>query len=217
MVSDASQFKVACKWLENSEQQVWSFTLSNIESDQSSGERELMALLKCLQHFLATNPGKLYGTNFIWATDSENLVAFINKGSPKWTIQQKVFEIYVICKSLSCTIESLHLLREDERIQQADHLSKVKDSDNWSIDAHSFNDLNAQFHFDIDVFADCNNARVPCFISKYYEQSAWAVDAFSVNWPGMAWLCPPTKMLKRVAKRIRSSKCKGILLVPMWP
>jgi len=33
----------------------------------------------------------------------------------------------------------------------------------------------------------------------------------------MSWVCPPVSLLQRVAKRIRNSKCQGILVVPDWP
>jgi len=217
MASDASDFKVACKWLEKSENQVWTFTLSDLEAGCSSGERELLAVLKCLRHFYVSNPASVEGLNFIWATDSENLVSFINKGSPRWYLQRKIFEIYLLCKKLKCTIEPLHLLREDDRIKQLDDLSKYRDSDNWSIDDRSFTALHNEFHFETDVFADANNARVKRFLTKNFELGAYAVDAFSNPWPGMCWLCPPTSLLKRVAKRIRQSRCKGILLLPVWP
>jgi len=217
MASDASNFKVACKWLEKDKNKVWTFTLSELEAGCSSGERELLAVLKCLRHFQMTNPTLVEGLNFIWATDSENLVSFINKGSPKWYLQRKIFEIYQLCKSLKCTLEPLHLLREDERIKQVDGLSKYRDTDNWSIDAKSFEDLHKEFGFDTDAFADSNNARIRRFISKNFEPGSYAVDAFSNPWPGMVWVCPPTSLLKRVAKRIRLSPCKGVVLVPVWP
>jgi len=145
------------------------------------------------------------------------LVSFLNKGSPKPHIQEKVFEIYKLCVKLDCSIEPLHLLRTDERIQQVDHLSKIKDTDNWSIDAFSFEKLKSEFQLNTDVFADAKNARLKRFISKFYEQGTYAVDAFAVEWPGTSWVCPPTKLLVRTAKRIRNSKCKGVILVPMWP
>jgi len=215
MVSDASNFKVACKWLE-AQNGTWTFSLSQEEMRSSSGNRELLAVLKCLRHFdFSLAPVK--GVNFIWATDSENLVSFLSKGSPKKHIQEKVFEIYQLCVKLDCTIEPLHLLRTDERIQQVDHLSKIKDTDNWSIDAFSFEKLKSEFQLNLDVFADAKNARLERFISKFYEQGAYAVDAFSVEWPGNCWVCPPTKLLLRTVKRIKNSKCKGIILVPMWP
>jgi len=213
--SDASEFKVACKWLEGQIQEDFSFTLSKPEQLTSSGERELLAMLKAIRHF---NEGlHITGVNFIWVTDSENLVAFINKGSPKPHIHEKITEIYALCYSMGCTIEPVHLLRTDERIVAVDELSKIRDTDNWSIDDNSFQILNKQFDLYSDIFADSLNKKLPVFISKYYEKGCYGVDAFACDWPGVAFCCPPTTLLARVAKRIRSSKCQGIIVFPDWP
>jgi len=81
VASDASDFKVACKWLDGAFEGDICFTLTEGEERTSSGERELLAMLKSLRHFKEVLG--LMNTNFIWATDSENLVSFITKGSPK--------------------------------------------------------------------------------------------------------------------------------------
>jgi len=51
VVSDASDFKVSCKWLEGNLDNALSFTLTDAERKTSSGERELLALLKAFRHF----------------------------------------------------------------------------------------------------------------------------------------------------------------------
>jgi len=215
VISDASDFKVSCKWLEGPCKDSLSFTLSSTEQCYSSGERELLAMLKSLRHFHAFL--QLHGVNFLWATDSENLVSFIEKGSSKQRIHDKVVEIYSLCHIMNCTIEPIHLLRVDERIQAVDHLSKVRDSDNWSIDDFSFQKFHKIYDFTIDVFADATNNRLPLFISKNFELGCYAVDAFASEWPGIAWVCPPTTLLSRVATRIKNSYCEGLVLVPDWP
>jgi len=215
LASDASGFKVSCQWLEGPYEGNISFTLSASEQEYSSGERELLAILKSFRHF--KHVLKLKNLNFLWATDSENVVSFITKGSPKESIHQKVTEIYAICHEIGCTLEPVHLLRSDPRIEEVDALSKLQDTDNWSIDDHSFQSLKEQFQLTIDVFADFSNKKLPNFISKYYEQGSYGVDAFACVWPGVAYVCPPTSLLVRVANRIRKSKCKGILILPNWP
>lgn len=215
VASDASEFKVSCQWLEGPEQGNLSFTLDAEEKICSSGERELLAMLKSLRHFHYVL--NLTNLNFIWATDSENLVSFIMKGSPKIPIHLKVVEIYNLCHKMNCTIEPVHLLRTDERIVEVDDLSKIRDTDNWSIDDHSFQELKEQFQLTCDVFADCSNKKLPIFIGKYYEEGCWGVDAFSCKWPGISYVCPPTKLLVRTANRIRKSKCQGIIIFPNWP
>jgi len=215
VISDASDFKVSCKWLEGPSRDSLSFSLSSTEQCYSSGERELLAMLKSLRHFHFSM--QLKNINLIWATDSENLVSFIEKGSSKQRIHDKITDVYTLCHVMNCTIEPVHLLRVDERIQQVDHLSKVRDSDNWSIDDFSFQKFHKLYAFTIDVFADAANKRLPMFISKNFELGCFAVDAFASEWPGVAWVCPPTNQLSRVAARIRKSKCEGLVLVPDWP
>lgn len=215
VASDASDFKVACQWLEGPVRGQLDFTLSEKEMATSSGERELLAMLKSVKHFKEVLD--LKNVNFIWATDSENLVSFVTKGSPKPHIHAHVVKIYQLCSQMKCTIDPVHLRRTDCRIQDVDLLSKVKDTDNWSIDTFSFNQLHQEFSLTLDVFADSNNKKLPLFMSKNYEEGTLAVDAFSSPWQGMVWLCPPTKLLARVAKRVRQSQCKGLVLLPNWP
>jgi len=189
VVSDASDFKVACKWLEGPHEGDISFTLTSSERCVSSGQRELLAMLKSLHHFKEVL--HLTNTNFIWATDSENLVTFIKKGSPKEQIHALIMEVYQLCHEMKCTIEPVHLRRSDDRIMEVDELSKVKDTDNWSIDTFSFNQLRDEFGLTLDVFADAGNKRLPAFMSKNFESGTMAVDAFSAPWHGVVWLCPP--------------------------
>jgi len=215
-VSDASAFKVACQFLESDlGEKAFTFLLSEDERSSSSGERELLAMLKALRHI---HNVKLFTLrNIIWVTDNENLVSFIKKGSSKRSIQLKVVEIISICHQLRCTLEPVHLLRKDDRIVQVDELSKQRDTDNWSVDPMCFKKLDDDFHFEIDVFADEFNTKTSKFISRFYTPEAFAVDAFSHDWEGMAWVCPPVSLLSRAAKRISSSQCQGIIVVPDWP
>jgi len=69
----------------------------------------------------------------------------------------------------------------------------------------------------VDLFADFWNKKVNIFVSKCYHPESFAVDAFSIPWVGMAWVCPPTSLLLKVIRKIRSSPCQGLLIVPNWP
>ncbi len=216
IVSDASSIKAAVKWLQGAQTGTsWVFQFSPEEQLRSSGERELLAVHKVLQQSMTDRC--LERTNVLWATDSENLVVFLEKGSPKPSIQSLVFEILRMCTSLQCHLQPLHLLRSDERIRQVDYLSKLPDTDNWSVDNKSFEDFHMDFHFEVDLFADDQNKKVIKFVSKCYHKDALAVDAFSIDWNFMAWVCPPVSLLLRVIQRIRTSNCQGLLIAPNWP
>ena len=176
--------------------------------------RELLAIKKTLLQF---QHDQVADRNILWLTDSENVVSFLHKGSHKPHIQKLVFECLVLARGINCNLEPLHLLREDPRIQMADTGSKVRDTDNWSIDQLTFDSFDNDFGFDIDLFADANNKRVPRYVSKFYDEHAVATDAFSIPWVGMCWICPPASALIRIARRITSSKCQGLVIVPNWP
>ncbi len=215
-VSDASSFKAAVKWLEGAQQgSVVTFLFDESETCMSSGERELLAMHKLLR--VANFQHQFRNAHILWLTDSTNLVSFVNKGSPVPSIQRKIFDIFVNLTKLGCQLTPIHVTREDERIRQVDHLSKVLDTDNWSVDGHTFTKFHEQFGFDIDLFADFCNKKVEKFASKFFHDAAEAVDAFSIPWKGMLWVCPPTSLIPKVVKRIGNSKCKGLLIVPNWP
>lgn len=219
MVSDASETKIFAYSLSDdcNHQFSVSISLSGEERKLSSGHRELLAVLKTLQTWKATR----CSTNMkvFWITDSTNVVAFINKGSNKAHIQKSIFEIVLLMRDLDLEIVPIHLKREDPRVQLADQGSKRKDSDNWSIDNKSFKELHEVFHFEFDLFADSYNRKMKNYASLYYDPNSKLIDAFSANWGdlGMLWICPPIKDLIRVAKRIRSTSCRGVVIIPIWP
>ncbi len=216
IVSDSSDTKAVVKWLEGPlEGSTKIFQLDPNEMVSSSGRRELLAIHRLLQDPDARK--YLAESNILWLTDSTNVVAFLTKGSPKAEIQNLIFDILKISSDIKCNISPCHLFREDERIKEVDFLTKIKDSDNWSVDMLSFKSFDDDFHFELDLFADQKNRKTVSFVSKYYHPDCKAVDAFTTEWKGMCWICPPTSLICQVIKRIKSSKCQGLLIVPDWP
>lgn len=217
IVSDASETKVFVYDLINNGETILSVNLSHDEKSLSSGHRELLAIQKTLEHWTVTNYPR--GLKLFWITDSENVVSFINKGSNKPHVQRAIFKTLLLSRQLDIKIIPIHLRRSDPRIQLADLGSKTKNTDNWSMDNTNFSALNEIFHFDFDLFADSLNKKVPRFASLFFEEGCEFVDAFSMNWAnlGMLWVCPPINDLIQVARRIRSSQCKGVVMFPVWP
>jgi len=139
-----------------------------------------------MQHY-----GNFTGKSILWGIDSTNVVAFMEKGSAKPTIQKIVFDIVKLLHEENNTIKVFHLFREDPRIQLVDGLSKARDTDNWSIDFDNFHALHLQFRFSVDLFADKFNTRLTRFVCPYYCAEAIAMDAFTVPWTNMVWICSP--------------------------
>lgn len=218
--SDASSFKVAIMDLtkSNSIDSKLNFQLTKTEASKSSGYRELLAVQKAIRHWSETNPSSFKRQFIYWATDSTNLVSFLTKGSSKKDIQEIVFDIYKRLHDIKSEIIPIHLRRQDERVTEADAISKTLNSDDWSIDVLSFDCIQQEFNLEIDLFTSEINARLPKFFSEFYHEKSLGVEAFSHVWDiGSLWICPPIKLLPNVAKRIRSCNCEGVVILPNWP
>ena len=92
--------------------------LSQEERKYSSGQRELLTVLKVLQTeetFFKT----LRHETLIWLTDSTNLVSFLTKGSMKMSIQGQILEVFRLLSLYQIRVVPVHLKRSDYRIQWA--------------------------------------------------------------------------------------------------
>jgi hypothetical protein len=123
-----------------------------------------------------------------------------------------------LARKLHLEIRPIHLRREDPRIQEADAGSKSGDSDEWSIDSVSFEQLEERFGpFTVDLFANEANHRVKKFYAQFFATTAAGVEAFSQDWSEeRAWVCPPVKHLIGVIRKIRLDKMSGVLVTPDW-
>jgi len=215
IVSDASEVKAVAYSLTNNNKMELSYKFNDEQQGWSSSARETLAVLKTLQQFQQKGEGQ---KNINWVTGSEVMGQVLKKGSHRPVLQKLVFDIAKLAHKLQIRLEPIHLKREDPRIQLADEQSKLKDTDNWSIDEGSFQWLNQQFQFTFDLFADRLNRRTFGYFSLYYEEQSQGVDAFSKSWTdlGTLWVCPPVSELLRVHQRIKSSSCRGVLIFPNW-
>jgi hypothetical protein len=55
----------------------------------------------------------------------------------------------LLAHDMHCSLDPIHLLREDPRIRLADSASKTPDTDNWSIDYATFKSFHDHFQFEI--------------------------------------------------------------------
>jgi hypothetical protein len=138
---DASQNAVCAYSVMGSTSFFFKKMLSDEEASKSSGQRELLTVKYTLMSLRGKEQTRATHTTVYWLSDSENLVAFLARGSRKPEIQQTVLEILALARKLLITIIPIHLRREDPRIQIADAGSKSFDSDDWSIDKESFENI----------------------------------------------------------------------------
>jgi hypothetical protein len=217
MVSDSSNFKAAIISIdEEFIPKNLEFVFSERERMLSSGHRELLAIKKTVSHW--EHLKLMERKRIFWITDSTNVVAFLEKGSSKSHIQKDIFDLMKSLSVLKSRIVPIHFFREDERIKMADELSKMADSDDWSIDEVTFQDLKKEFDLKTDIFASETNARLRRFFSKFYSADCSGVDAFAQIWSRGCFMAPPVSLLSQTADEIAKRKnCEGIIIMPNWP
>ena len=190
--------------------------LSKEERKLSSGQRELLTVLRPLQQeggFFET----LKNVTIVWLTDSTNLVSFLSKGTMKMAIQRKVLEVYKLLAKYRIRIVPVHLRRTDYRIQWADEGSRSFDPDDWGIDQASFRQITKTWKPTVDLFAHATNAKCERFYSYGDAPRTAGVDAMARSWNNeLAWACPPVYLVAEVVRKIAHTNMMAILVVPAW-
>lgn len=85
-------------------------------------------------------------------------------------------------------------------------------SDEWATPQALFDELNAEFHFDIDVCATSDNHKCPIYFTK-------ADNGLSKNWGGYrVWLNPPyseiDKWVEKAYRETRNDNTVVVMLIP---
>ena len=192
------------------------YVLEPEECSYSSGQRELLTVLRALQQekaFFST----LRGQTVIWITDSTNLVTFLTKGTMKMAIQKQILAAYELLAGYNIRIIPVHLKRTDYRIQWADEGSREFDPDDWTVDSRTFKELTKKWIPTIDLFAHSSNAKVSRFYSYGNAPNTAGVDAFAQCWAEeIAWVCPPTHLVTDAIRKIEATKMMAIVVIPAW-
>jgi hypothetical protein len=132
-ISDASASGYCAFTIDSSYPLFQQGVFTDDEMRTSSGMRELLAI----RAFLLTFAGRIEDLQLrriYWLTDSQNVTAFLSKGSPKPHINNLILQIIHLAKGKGFYILPIHLRREDPRMQLADQGSRFVSSDEWSDD-----------------------------------------------------------------------------------
>jgi hypothetical protein len=193
------------------------------EQKLSSGHRELLTVLRTLQHHAADlrELAASYQNQrmLVWFTDSVNMVHFMHYGSRKPYIQADVLRIFRLCQNLGVTIHTVHLSREDPRIQLADEGTRIVDKHDWGLSFEDFQHLQQSFPtFTVDLFASPTNFKVDKYFSLFTWHDAAAVDAFTQSWDNeVIFACPPTNQIVPTWRRLQHTTSPALLIIPRWP
>lgn len=186
--------------------------LSAPERLLSSGEREVIAVLRGLKSFDALLEGK----RVLVLSDSTNAVAIIDHGSSKPSLNALAVEIYHFCL-MHCIILTVKWVPREQN-SAADSVSKWQDSSDWKLNPSWFRELDAQFGpHTVDRFASSVNTMLPRFNSYFYCPGTEAVDCFAQAWAGENnWCNPPFCLIGRLLRLLQQQKAQATLIVPVW-
>ena len=186
---------------------------NHCDAAQSSTFRELKAILMVLQSFSKT----LEHRKVKWFSDSENSCRIVAVGSPKPHLQSIAVSIFELCMSYDIELEVQWLPRSQN--ERADHISRIVDRDDWSLNPELFKLLDSRWGpHTVDRFASFYNAQLGRFNSRFWQPNTEAVDAFTQDWSvDNNWLCPPVALVVRTVKHLISCKGAGTLIIPEWP
>ena len=146
------------------------------EAKLSSTWRELRAVLKVLQSLTI----KLCNQRIRWFTDNQNVVRILSVGSKNPLLQQEVIAIFNNSITNQVRIEPEWIPREAN--QQADFISRIVDSDDWSLHPDLFAKLDAKWGpHTVDRFASYFNTQLPRFNSRFWNPGSEAVDTLVVS------------------------------------
>ncbi|XP_041453613.1 uncharacterized protein LOC121406809 [Lytechinus variegatus] len=181
------------------------------EMKYSSSWREIEALNRALK---SVGPC-LEGQDIRCYTDNKNVTSIVQRGSKNVQLQEIAIEIHDTCDLYGLGIDMVWIPREMNVM--ADSLSRISDSDDWSISHDVFQYLNQIWgpHV-VDRFSCDYNAKCSRFNSRWGCPST-GVDAFKQSWANeINWWVPPPRLAARAIGKIVKERAEGTLIVPVW-
>lgn len=151
--------------------------------------------------------------------DNTTTVSYVNKmgGTKSLDMIQISKELWEYCLGKQIMITAEHLPGRLNTI--ADRESRMyQDSSNWKLDTKVFQSILKMLGtVELDLFADRMNTQTRKFISWKPDPEAWATDAFTVPWTGIAaYAFPPFCLIGRCLSKIRQDQATVILVTPTW-
>lgn len=159
-------------------------------------------------------------TFVIISTDNATIVSYINKqgGTRSPNLCIEVWEILHWCQKHNITLQIRDLPGKFNIL--VDRLSRLDKPINteWSLDQRVANCIFHMLNFPIvDLFATCFNHKLAPYVSPVPDNQAFAIDALSMNWHYHAYAFPPIVLILPILTNIRQSRCRIVLIPPLWP
>lgn len=194
----------------------WSSADKELTNSQING-LELLAVQKGIEHLHNTTCIK--GKNLQIASDNVTAVSYINNmGGHCSTICDRIAKsIWSMCELNNIFLEAKFV--PGKQNNEADYMSRLSANTEHSLNADAFGKIIRRWGFpDVDMFASKVNHKLATYVSWKHDNSAVAVDAFSLDWSkfGLKYVFSPFSQLGKVIQK--TTNCIGTTLVvyPHW-
>ena len=178
---------------------------------------ELQAVIYCVSSFIE----ELCNSSLKILSDNITTVYYINKigGTHSAELCSLSIELWHILLKNNINCSAFHIKGTDNTL--ADHYSRsLVDRHDYFINHDTFSEILDLLPFtpSIDLFASSSTNKLPTYVSLHNDDSAFSIDAFSIDWSQNLYIFPPIPLITRVIQKIKLDHSDNIiLLTPAWP
>ena len=142
-------------------------------------------------------------------------------GGRKPDLNKLAREIWKWCEERGLWVSAFFIPGIDNL--RADSLScagkKLNEDMEWGLDQSVFVEIQVGMGpCNIDLFASSQNDKLPLYASNKPDKSAYAINAFSLNWnTGLNYAFPPFSCISRIIQKVIEEEADLILVAPLFP
>jgi hypothetical protein len=168
--------------------------------------------------FLVDVEPSLHHRSILWRVDNTTALACVRKegGLHSTEVLEWAEKILILAHSRQLRILPVYIPSEENL--QADAASRFLEVPDWHLDPQVFKKIASLWGRPvINLFATRESAQTPEFFSWQALDRPLAVDALAQKWDfPLAFLFPPVALLRRVVRKLESSRGIFILVSPYW-
>ena len=190
---------------------------SKLEQNDHINVLEIRAILFGLQSFCRDDTN----SEILIKSDNTTAISYVNKmgGMVSSECNEISSQIWDFCEKRNIWVLATHIPGVLNVV--ADYESRhFSDDTEWALSDSIFDDVCSCFGApSIDLFASRNNYKLNKYVSWKPDPSAWAVDAFTLDWSQfhLPFIFPPFRLVGRCVQKIRMEKASAIVVAPHWP
>ena len=176
--------------------------------------KELIALSVALDTSLQSQRDK----SILWRIDNTTALAYVKKegGTCSFPLLQAAEEILTKAHKRGLRFLPVYIPSEENIL--ADAASRFLDIPDWHLRPEVFQAIVKRWGLPvIDLFATSASRQLPRFFSWNVDDRPEAIDALCQRWDfSLAYLFPPIPLIKKVIKKLETSRGTFILISPLW-